>query len=179
MNFSFSEEQAMLRESIRRFLEQKCPISEIRKLRKTESGYSEDHWRDMAEQGWLGITIPEEYGGLGMSWMDLVILLEEMGEGLFASPLISNYLAASAILENGSEQQKQDYLPPLVEGKAKATVALFEQGQGIAATATQLQGVKGSTSFVLNGQKANVMDPVSADFFVVSFRWGENPEDVV
>ena len=178
MNFGFSEEQNMLRESVRRFLQIKCPLAEVRRLRKTDSGYCEALWADMAGQGWLGINIPEDFGGSGLSWVDLVVLLEVVGEGLFPSPLTGNYLAASAILENGSGQQKQRYLPALVEGKEKATVALFEHGQGIAAHAVQLTGTREKSALRLTGEKVNVMDPLSADHFVVSFRWGEAADDV-
>jgi alkylation response protein AidB-like acyl-CoA dehydrogenase len=170
MYFGFTEEQDMLRQSVRRFHEQRCPLKEVRKLKATPQGYSEALWQEMAKLGWLGVTMPETYGGLGLSWLDLTVILEEMGRGLFPSPFLSNTLAATAILELGNEQQKQQLLPPLIEGKRKATLALFEEPSSIHAASVQLKGDKSSAGYVLHGTKRAVLDPVSADHFIVSFR---------
>ncbi|MBL4866886.1 MAG: acyl-CoA dehydrogenase family protein, partial [Pseudomonadales bacterium] len=85
MNFGFTEEQELLREQVRRFLDKKCPLSEVRKIADSKAGFSQDLWNEMAELGWLGITIPENYGGLGMGWVDLIVVLEECGRSLFPS----------------------------------------------------------------------------------------------
>ena len=131
MYFGFTEEQVMLRASMRRFLEQRCPIKEVRQLKVTPKGYSEDLWQDMAKAGWLGVTLPEAYGGHGLGWLDLFVILEEMGRGVFPSPFMGNTLAATAIHEFGNEKQKQQTLPSLIDGSCKATVALFEENSSI------------------------------------------------
>jgi alkylation response protein AidB-like acyl-CoA dehydrogenase len=168
--FGFTEEQDMLRASVRRFLEQRCTIKEVRKLKITPQGYSEELWQEMAKAGWLGVTMPEQVGGLGLSWLDLTVILEEIGRGLFPSPFLSNTLAATAILELGNDTQKQALLPSLINGKCKATLALFEETSSIHAASTQLKGEKNSNGYVLNGTKRAVLDPESADHFIISFR---------
>jgi len=183
MYFGFTEEQVMLRASVRRFLEQRCPIKEVRKLKVTPKGYSEELWQEMAKAGWLGVTMPEQYGGLRSpeekgGWLDLFVILEEMGRGVFPSPFIGNTLAATAILEFGNEQQKQQTLPSLIDGSRKATMALFEESTAINSGSMKLNGSKQGKSYVLNGIKHNVMDPESADLFVVSFRYGDNVDDI-
>ena len=109
MDFGFSEEQDQLRQEVRRFLDERCPLSEVRRIMETPSGCSEELWREMAELGWLGLTIPEAYGGAGLGWVDLVILLEETGRSLYPSPLISNTLAVTAILEVGSDEPRSSF----------------------------------------------------------------------
>ncbi|MBW2696939.1 MAG: acyl-CoA dehydrogenase [Deltaproteobacteria bacterium] len=178
MNFGFSEEQEMLRSEVRRFLDEHCPIPEVRRLKETGLGFSEKLWTEMARLGWLGITLPEAYGGAGLTWVDWVVLLEETGRSLFPSPLIANTLAATAILEVGSEEQKRRWLPGLADGSRKGTVALFEEGDGLRATDTALRGERDGEGFVLSGQKRYVADPEAADLFIVSFRCGEEPDDV-
>ncbi len=173
MHFGFTDEQNMLRESVQRFLEQRCPISEVRKLRKTESGYSEELWLETAQLGFLGVTMPDKFGGLDLGWMDLIVILEEFGYGLFPSPFIANTLAATAILENGSEEQQAQYLPKLLDGSLKASVALLESGTALSADSITLDASIDGDNIVLNGQKNSVMDPASADLFIVSFRIGD------
>jgi len=176
--FGFSDEQKMLRESVRRFLDQRCPIKEVRKLKVTPQGYSEELWQEMAQAGWLGVALPGQYGGLGLGWLDLVVIVEEMGRSVFPSPFISNTLAAAAIQEFGSEQQKQQTLPCLIDGSRKATLALFEEGSSISTSSIQLRGEMHGGLLVLNGVKRTVMDPESAGYFVVSFRYGDNADDI-
>jgi len=171
MYFGFTEEQQMLRDSVRRFLEQRCPLKEVRRL-KGPAGYSETLWQEMAQAGWLGATLPETYGGLGLGWLDLTVILEEMGRGLLPSPFISNTLAAMALLELGNEEQKQQRLPLLIEGKQKATLALFEDSSAICPGSTRLEASPDGKGFILNGSKQQVLDTESADWLLVSFRYG-------
>jgi alkylation response protein AidB-like acyl-CoA dehydrogenase len=178
MNFGFSEEQDALRSEARRFLDEHCPIPEVRRLIQEEPGFSEKLWSEMARLGWLGITLPEAYGGAGLSWVDQVVILEEMGRSLFPSPLIANSLAATAILELGDEEQKRRWLPSLADGKIKGTLALFEEDAGLRASNTALRGEREGEGFILSGQKCFVMDPATADLFVVSFRCGDGPDEV-
>ena len=125
MNFGFSEEQELLREEMRRFLVAQAPMEEVRRLMETPEGYSPQLWKRLGELGYLGLALPEELGGAGLGWVDLVVLLEETGRALFPSPLISTALAGSLILDAGSEAQKQRWLPAMADGSRIGTLALL------------------------------------------------------
>ncbi len=146
MNFGFNEEQDLLRKEARRFLDDRCPIEAVRRVMESDAGYSEALWNEIAELGWLGITLPEAHGGAGLSWGELVVILEETGRSLFPSPLIATTLAATAILEMGDEEQKRRWLPSLADGSRKGTLALFEQGDGLQARDTALRGEREGAS---------------------------------
>jgi alkylation response protein AidB-like acyl-CoA dehydrogenase len=178
MDFGFSEEQDLLRNAVRRFLDQRCPITEVRRIMQTPEGYSGELWTEVAELGWLGLTLPEQYGGSGLGWVDLVVILEETGRSLFPSLLLAHTLAATAILENGDETQRQRWLPDMARGAVKGTVALLEEGDALDPAAIALRGERAGDGFILRGQKRYVADPESADLFVVSFRCGDDPRDV-
>src|SRR6195256_5228304 len=128
VNFAFSEEQEELRKSVRRFLEDKSPESEVRRLMETTEGFDPAVWSQMAQQlGLQGLTIPEEFGGSGYSYVELTVVLEEMGRALLCAPYYSTVaLAANALLASGDEQAKKDLLPGLASGDTIATVAFTE-----------------------------------------------------
>lgn len=170
MNFGFTDEQDLLRSEARRFLDSRCPIKEVRRIAETSSGYCEKLWASLAELGWLGLTVPEQYGGVGLSWTDFIVLLEETGRSLFPSPLIANTLAATAILLVGSEEQKRRWLPGLCDGSQIGTVALLEEGDLVSVEGMQLASSRDGEAHVLTGQKRYVPDPEAATLFVVSFR---------
>ncbi len=179
MNFGFSEEQDLLRGEVRKLLDGQCPMAEVRRLRETPEGYSPELWKQLGELGWLGLTIPEEYGGAGLHWIDLAVLLEETGRSLFPSPLVSSTLAAAALLGSGSDEQKRSRLTGLADGSQIGTLALFEESDVLTPAGVQLRGEPdrsegGATTLILNGEKRFVMDPEAASFFVVSFRRGED-----
>ena len=96
MNFGFTDEQDLLRNEVRRFLDARCPIAEVRRIAETPSGHCEKLWKELAEMGWLGLAVPESYGGVGLGWIDLIVLMEETGRTLFPSPLIANTLSYTA-----------------------------------------------------------------------------------
>ena len=128
MNFAFSEEQEELRKSVRRFLEDKSPETEVRLLMETSEGYDTAVWRQMAEQlGLQGLAIPEEYGGSGYGYVELIVVFEEMGRSLLCAPYFSTVaLAANLLLSAGDDAANQDYLPGLASGQKIGTVALAE-----------------------------------------------------
>ena len=113
MNFAFSEEQEELRRSVRRFLEDKSPETEVRRLMETTEGYDPAVWAQMAEQlGLQGLTIPEEFGGSGYTYVELIVVLEEMGRALLCAPYFSSVaLAANLLLVSGDDAAKKEYLP--------------------------------------------------------------------
>ncbi len=178
MNFGFTEEQELLRSEVRKFLDDQCPMEQVRKIMESESGYSAELWTQLAELGWLGLTIPEEYGGAGLGWVDLVVLLEETGRSLFPSPFISTTLTAAAILEAGNDEQKKAWLPALANGSAIGTLALLEQVDVLSADGITLLAKTDGDDFILTGEKSFVNDAGAATHFVVAFRTGEGAEDL-
>lgn len=178
MNFGFTEEQELLRDQVRRFLDSKCPIEEVRKISKTRQGYSEDLWREMGELGWLGLLIPEQYGGVGLGWVDFIVILEESGRTLYPSPLISHTLCACIIGEHGSEEQKKAYLPKLASGEVIGSIALFEQQPRYDALGVQLAAEQDGDGYLLTGSKHYVSDAVQANLIVCACRTGANDQDV-
>ncbi len=124
-----SEEQTMLRDAAKSWVSEKSPVTAFRKLRDSGNadGFDRAAWREMAEMGWAGIIIPEEFGGSGLGYLTLGLVLEEAGRTLTASPLISTALTAtSALLLAGDDAQKQEWLPKIAEGKTIATLAVDE-----------------------------------------------------
>src|SRR5438445_12942578 len=126
MNFAFSEEQEQLREAVRRFMEAKSPSSEVRRLMETTEGYDEAVWKQMAQElGLQALHIPEAYGGQGFSFVELGIVLEEMGRALLCAPFFASVcLAANAILNAGTEEAKMELLPGIASGETIAPLAI-------------------------------------------------------
>jgi alkylation response protein AidB-like acyl-CoA dehydrogenase len=178
MDFGFSEEQDLLRAEVRKLLDGRSPLERVRKVMETGPGYEPELWRELAELGWLGLTIPEAYGGAGLGWVDLVVLLQETGRSLFPSPLISTTLAAAAILDSGTEEQKQRWLPSLADGTRIGTLALLEASDVLAPSGIVLMGKPDGDAFVLTGEKRFVADAGAANLFVVAFRTGAGANDL-
>jgi len=168
LNFTFSEEQEELRRTIRRFLDDKSPSTEVRRLMETPDGYDEAVWKQMAQElGLQGLHIPEAYGGQGFSFVELGIVLEEMGRVLLCAPFFSTVaLAANAIMNAGTDEQKAALLPGIANGETIATLALGEPDKGWSADDITLEAKDG----VLNGSKTYVIDGARADLIVVAAR---------
>ncbi len=174
MDFSFTEEQDMLRISARDFLARECPKAKVRELDKDERGYDPQIWHRMAELGWMGLIFPEEYGGMGASFMDLVILMEEMGKNILPGPFFSTIaLCALPLLEYGISDQKAKFLPPIAEGKAVWTFALAESSGKYEASEVGLRAVLLGKDYVLEGHKLFVTDAHIADYVLVVARTGD------
>ena len=173
MDISLSEEQELLQGSTRDFLQQECPMRLVRAMEEDEKGYDPNLWRQMAELGWLGLALPESYGGAGGTMVDLVVLLEEFGRALVPGPFVPTaVLVGLPIVWAGSAQQKQAYLPRLVRGELIATLAWHEpsatsQPAGVETTA-DLQG----EVYVLNGTKLCVPYAHVADYLLMGARTG-------
>jgi alkylation response protein AidB-like acyl-CoA dehydrogenase len=132
----------------------------------------------MAELGWVGLTLPDKHGGIGLGWVDLVVVLEETGRSLFPSPLIGTVLGATALELAGSEAQCKRWLPRLAAGTATACFAHLEASDRLDAAGIALAGKRDGGEWLLTGAKHFVLDAPGADVFVVAFRSGEAPEDV-
>ncbi len=173
MNFAFSEEQDELRRSVRRFLEDKSPESEVRRLMETENGYDQAVWKQMGEQlGLQGLAIPEEHGGSGFGYVELVVVVEEMGRSLLCAPYFSTVaLAANLLLAAGDEAASNDYLPALASGASIGTVALAEaSGRWDEAGVTLEASPSGGRDWTLDGEKRYVTDGHVADLVLVVAR---------
>ncbi len=172
MNFAFSEEQEELRRSVRRFLEDKSPETEVRRLMETDAGYDPAVWKQMGEQlGLQGLAVPEEYGGAGYGYVELVVVLEEMGRALLCAPYFSTVaLAANLLLASGDEQAKKDYLPGLASGATVGTVALAEASGRWDEAGVTLQASGSGDDWTLTGEKRYVTDGHTSDLVLVAAR---------
>ena len=170
MDFAFSEEQDMLRASAREFLAKQCPSSYVRRMMEAEDAWDPAFWGRLAELGWTGLGIPEEYGGVG-TFLDLVVVLEEAGRALLAGPFFSTMgLAVPTLLEAAGEAQKKEVLPAIAAGGARATVALTEPSGRWDAEGVTLAARPSGDGWRLDGVKLFVPDAAVADHTIVVAR---------
>jgi len=181
MDFGFSEEQDLLRDAARDFLAKECPMTTVRRLMEDESGHSRALWEQMAQLGWLGLIVPEKYGGAGLDFVDLVVVLEEMGRVVLPGPYLSTAVqAVVCLLDAGTGDQQARYLPDIASGRLLATVALLEpngrwDAGGIEATATA-----DGSGYRLDGTKLFVPDGHIAELLIVAaLTPGSTAEDGV
>jgi alkylation response protein AidB-like acyl-CoA dehydrogenase len=174
MNFAFTEEQEELRKTVRSFLEQKSPETEVRKLMETTEGYDAAVWKQMGEQlGLQGLAIPEEYGGSGYSWVELGIILEEQGRRLLCAPYFSTVvLAANTLLLSGDDAAKKEYLPGIASGETIATLAFTESNGRWDEEGITLQASGSGSDATLTGEKMFVLDGAIANLIIVSAKSG-------
>ncbi len=174
MDFGFSEEQELLRKSAADFLGKECPMTYVRQMMEEDRGYADEQWNKMAELGWMSLIYPEEYGGAGLSIVDLVVVLEEMGKASLPGPFFSSTcLGGLAILESGSTEQKQRYLPGIAAGKTKATLAFLEENARWDEKGITVKPRKGKKNYSLSGVKLFVPDAHVADVIVCAARTSE------
>jgi len=179
MNLDFSEEEKMLRSAARRFLAAECSRKLVRELEEDRKGYCPELWRKMAEQGWMGLTLPKEYGGMEMSLMSLIVLLEEMGRNIVPGPFFSTVaLCAPAILAAGTAEQKRELLPRLVRGELILSFALTEPGARYDATGVRVTARRDGGDYIIDGTKLFAADAHVADYLicVTRTRDGATPE---
>src|SRR6476659_6153286 len=180
MTFAFSEEQEQLRDAVRKFLESKSPSAEVRRLMETTEGHDPAVWAQMAnELGLQSLHIPEEYGGQGFTFVELGIVLEEMGRVLLCAPYFSTVcLAANAILNAGTDEQKAELLPGIAGGETIAAVAFTEPSGKWDASGITLEAKGSGDSYTLTGTKHFVIDGHTANLIVVVARTeGSSGED--
>ncbi len=171
MNFDFSDEQKQLRDEARRYLAEKCPPKAVRAVLEGSAPYDRELWQGLAGMGFLGIAIPEQYGGTGAGYLELCVVAEEIGRALAPVPFASTvYLAAEALMLAGSEEQKQRWLPRIAAGEAIGTLALFEGVGNPSPQAVRTMLRQGR----LDGRKLPVPDGGIADFAIVAARTGNS-----
>ena len=178
MDPRLSEEEEMLRRSALDFLTEKCPKTLVREMEKDEKGYSPELWKEIADLGWMGLIFPEKYGGGGMDFVSLAVLLEEMGRACFPGPFLSTVvLGGLPILDHGSEEQKQEYLPGIISGKTIFTMALTEPVGGYTAASIKVKAAASNGDYVINGTKLFVPDASNADYMLCVARTDDKTED--
>ncbi len=174
MNFAFSEEQEFLRQTAREWLEKKSPSAKVRELMETAEGFDRGQWEELAGLGWHAMAIPEEYGGAGYGFLEVAVLLEEMGRALLPAPFLSTVvLAANAILLAGSEDQKAALLPGIAAGETIATVAVGEESGLWEPEAIATVASSDGAGWSISGVKKYVLDGHTADVIVVAARAGD------
>ncbi len=172
MNFAFTEEQDQLREFVRSFLETKSSEEEVRRLMETDDGYDPEVWSQMAEQmGLQALIIPEENGGQGFGYVELIIVLEEMGRSLLCAPFFSSVvLGANTLIHSGDDAAKAAHLPGIASGETIATLALAEESGKWNADGIAMQASGSGDSWTLSGTKMYVLDGNTANLIIVAAR---------
>jgi len=171
VNFEFSEEQLVLQKTARDYLQVNCPMKLVGELENDKLGYSPAMWKSMTEMGWLGIVIPEEYGGSGMNFLDLGVLLEEMGRAAVLGPYFSTVvLGALPLLDMGTEEQKKWFLPKIANGELIFTLSLLEPDARYGAGDVRLKATPDKEGYTLNGTKLFVPYAHLADYILVVAR---------
>ena len=171
MNFGFNEEQELLRSTARKFFENECPSDVVRMLMETPERMSPALWTKLAEQGWTGLIYPEEFDGMGLGLVDLVVLMEEMGRAVVPGPYFSTLLLGGlALLEAGSDAQKKEWLPRIASGHKRVTLAWMEPSAILGPDGVTLSVTRKNGRFVLSGTKLFVPDAHTADAIVVAAR---------
>jgi len=171
MDLALSEEQEMLKTMARDFLTDKLPKTVVKETEESELGYSPELWKEMAGLGWMGLAFPEKYGGSDMSFLDLAVLLEEMGKACLPGPYFSTViLGGLTILDIGTEEQKEEYLPKIASGESIFTLALTEPSARYDATAIETKATAEKDAYIINGTKLFVPDAHVADYILVVAR---------
>jgi alkylation response protein AidB-like acyl-CoA dehydrogenase len=174
MDFGFNEEQELLRSTARKFLENECSSEFVRKRMAEPAGVTDEFWAKVAEQGWLGLVYPEEYGGSGLGFVDLTVLMEEMGRAVMPGPFVSTVLLGGlTILESGSAAQRQAWLPRIAAGQVKSTLAWTEPSGRWDAAAVTTGATPVAGGWRLSGTKLFVPDAHLADVLVLVARSAE------
>lgn len=171
MNFAFSEEQETLREFVRNFLEEKSAEAAVREQMETDDGFDPDVWQQMSEQmGLQSLIVPEEFGGQGFGYVELIVVLEEMGRALLCAPFFSSVvLAANALIHSGDETAKADLLPKIASGTI-ATLAFTEENGKWDESGITMQASESANGYTLDGSKMYVLDGNTAEIILVAAK---------
>ncbi len=171
MDFSFSQEQELLRKTARDFLQRECPTDLVRRMEEDDRGYPTDLWRKIAELGWLGLPFPIATGGAGGTFLDLAALLEEVGRALAPAPIFSTVvLGGLPIAEFGTDEQRAFFLPAIASGDAILSFGMLEHRGSYRPEGIRLTATHDGDGFRLNGTKIFVENAHIADHLLVSAR---------
>jgi len=171
MELGFTDEQEMLRESARELLEAECPIDEVRKTLDPANRFPQALWSQLADLGWFGLQIPEEWGGSGLGALDLAVLQEELGRSLCPIPYASTAIVgAQALIQSGSQAQRDRFLPAIAQGQLRVALAQLESESDWGPSGIQLPATEADGGYRLSGTKCFVPDAVHADLLLVPVR---------
>ncbi len=174
MDLDFNKEQDMLRKSVTEFLSKECPFDTVREIEDGAEGFDKKMWKKMAKLGWMEIHFPEAYGGLGDPFVDVTIIMEEMGKKAFPSPFFSTViLCGQVLLEGGSEEQKETLLPKIAAGKKIVALAQYEEEASYLESGIQVIADSDGDDYVLKGKKLFVLDANIANDIIVAARTAE------
>lgn len=174
MEFGFTQEQEMIRGQAAEFLKNEWPTGSVRELMESADGHSDELWEKMVSMGWMGLILPEQYGGVGLSFVEQTVVLEEMGRALVPGSYFSTVLLAGlTLVEAASVEQKKRWLSPIAEGRLKATLALTERGASYGAESITVRADRSDSGYVINGTKLFVPDAQVADLIICVARTGE------
>ena len=171
MDLGLSEVQQMLKSSAQEFLSRECPLTLVRAMEEDPRGYTDELWRQIVGLGWTGLVFPEQYGGTGGDFLDLAVLLEEMGRSLVPSPFFSTVvLGGLTVLDAGTDAQKQNILPRICSGDLTMTMALTEPSASFEPWGVETVATRQGDDFVINGTKLFVADAGAADLLLIVAR---------
>lgn len=177
MHFDLTDEQKLLVDSVATFVKKQSPVTRARALREDPRGFSPEVWKQMAELGWVGMSLPESVGGLGGSFIDACLILEQLGASLAPEPLLTSLVAAAPILRLGTEEQQQRWVAPLASGDSVLALATAEAQSRHDVTDVKTHASKTEGGYRLNGEKRWVLGGHAADVIVVSARTGGDTRD--
>ena len=178
MNFDFSEEQGMLRDSVARFIQDDYDFDTRRRIAASEEGMSRANWKTFAELGWLSIPFAEDHGGYGGSAVDVMLLMEQFGRGLVLEPYLATVVLFGGLLEKaGSEEQKGEFIPRIIAGECLGAFAWLERQSRFELADVRTNARQEGEGYVLNGEKVVVFNGANADHLIVSARTGGEQSD--
>jgi alkylation response protein AidB-like acyl-CoA dehydrogenase len=178
MDFSLSEDQKMLVETVSSFTKKESPVERVRKIRSVDIGWDKAVWRKMGELGWLGAPFPEEFGGIGGSFVEAGLVLEQLGMALVPEPYLASVVVAGlTLLKSGSAEQQQQYLPKMIEGQTSLALAYVEADSRYSVNRVATRAEKNGGDFKLSGKKEWVLNGQAADHILVSARTSGGPGD--
>src|SRR5260370_14434893 len=171
MYLDLSDEQKMLAQTVRGFVQKELLSDKVRQIMETEDAFDEQLWQKMAEQGWMSLTVPVEFGGLAESWLTVAVLFEELGRGMMPGPFLATVgLAAPLLTMVGSAEQKARWLPAIVEGKCRASVAYMEPDASYELDAISTTASEVSGKYTLSGTKMFALDAGVSDIIIVAAK---------
>jgi alkylation response protein AidB-like acyl-CoA dehydrogenase len=173
MNFDLTDEQKLLLDTVASFVKKQSPVSRHRALRDDPTGWSREVWQKMGEYGWLGLALPEDVGGLGGTFADVALILEQLGTALTPEPFLPSLVASIPILRLGSAEQQQTHLAPFAEGRTSLALAHTEVKSRFDVSDVETRAVKSGDGYRLDGAKRWVLNGHAADTIVVSARTSE------
>ena len=179
MDITFAEAQEILRKMARDFLSTECPKTKVREIEESTEGYSPELWKKMAELGWMGLIIPEEYDGMGYTFQDMTVLMEETGRNILPGPLVCTIVSTFPIIDVGTDDQKKEFLPKIAGGELILTTAMIEAEGIFNPSGITIKAVPKGDDFIINGTKLFVEMAHVANYLICAARTkdGASSED--